>query len=615
MARMKTYSLSIPPSKQLALLTSMTLGILGFLLFAFPVGAQNGDHAAVPSVLSNKDIERYQRIFDLQNQAQWQKADKLIKSLDNPVLMGHLQFQRYMHPTGYRSKFSELSRWMKNYADHPNAWRIYRLAKRRQGKARAPQRPTATRYPGVTGQAAAPKPPVPRRSKVERTAARKFKANIRRYVRRGLPDRAEKRYWAIDKRGILADWEKAEALERIAASYYYKGNDFKAKALGVLAADLGREVEPQGDWIAGLAYWRTGEYDTAFYHFDILSAHERASDWLVAAGHFWASRAAYRTGRYDEGETHLKIASGYDDTFYGLIAMRQLGIKPEADWTLPILDEGAINNLLRYDATKRAIALAEIGRSDLADEELRLLWGRRGAAIQTDAMALAAHMNLPALQMRLGRTTVSQNQPVPMSVLYPIPDWEPADGFRLDRALIFAIMRQESDFISRARSRVGAGGLMQLMPATARDISRRSRTLRQNRNRLSEPQFNMELGQTYVEQLINADYIGDNLFMTLAAYNAGPGSLIGWQKEVDYRKDPLLFIESIGFYETRNFIERVVSNLWHYRIRLGQPTPSLDAVAAGEWPQISSLDTQETVLAVKRLNRVSVNRNKSRAED
>ena len=592
---------------------SLTLIAL-FTLSPLLSAQENISDAEVPTVLSDKDIERYQRIFELQNQAQWKKADKLIKSLDNPILMGHLKFQRYMHPTGYRSKFSELSGWMREYSDHPNAWRLYRLAKRRQGKARAPQRPTETRYPGVAGQAAAPKPPIPRRDKAERAAARKFKANIRRYVRRGLPDRAEKRYWAIDKRGILADWEKAEALERIAASYYYKGNDFKAKVLGVLAANLGREVEPQGDWIAGLAYWRTGDFESAFYHFDILSGHERASDWLVAAGHFWASRAAYRTGRYTEGESHLKIASGYVDTFYGLIAMRQLGIEPDIDWTIPALDDGAINNLYRYTATKRAIALSEIGRSDLADEELRLLWGREGASVQKDVMALSAHMNLPALQIRLGRVIGSQ-QPISKSVLYPIPDWEPADGFRVDRAFIFAVMRQESDFISRARSRVGAGGLMQVMPATARFISRRNKTLRNNRNRLSEPQFNMELGQTYVEQLLDIDYIGDNLFMALAAYNAGPGSLIGWQKEVEYREDPLLFIESIGFYETRNFIERVVSNLWHYRIRLNQETPSLDAIAAGDWPKITSLDTKETVLAVQKLNRISANRKTSLAED
>jgi soluble lytic murein transglycosylase-like protein len=569
---------------------------------------------SIPHVLSDKDITRYQRIFDLQTQGRWKEADKLIKALDNDLLIGHVQFQRYMHPKSYRSKFSELSGWLKNYADHPSAWRIYRLARKRQGRARAPKRPAETRYPGVTGQTAKPKPPTPRRNSTERKAVTKFKANIRKYIRSGTPDRAEKRYWAMDKRDLLADWEKAEALERVAASYYYKGDDFKARRFGEIAAELGREVEPQGDWIAGLAAWRTGAINAAFDHFDILSRSNRASDWLVSAGHFWASRAAYRIGRFDDGESHLKSASTYSNTFYGMIAMRQLGIKPDLSWELPLLDQGAMDNLLRYPATRRAIALAELGRGDLADEELRLLWGREGASVQKDAMALSAHMNLPALQMRLARTGPT-SKIAPKSVMYPLPDWAPADGFRVDRAFIFAVMRQESDFISRAKSHVGAGGLMQLMPATARFISRRNKVLRQNQHRLSEPQFNMALGQVYVEQLTSEDYIGNDLFLTLAAYNAGPGSLIGWQKSVEYQKDPLLFIESIGFYETRNFIERVASNLWHYRMRLGQPVPSLDAVASGKWPQIASLDTDETEHSITSLNRVALNRTISRAED
>ncbi|UTW56482.1 lytic transglycosylase domain-containing protein [Kordiimonas sp. SCSIO 12610] len=569
---------------------------------------------SIPQVLSDADIKRYQRIFELQTQGRWKQADKVIKSLDDDLLMGHVQFQRYMHPKSYRSKFSELSGWLKSYADHPSAWRVYRLARKRQGRARAPKRPIATKYPGVTGQTAKPKPPLPRRNSTERKAVSKFKANIRKYIRSGSPDRAEKRYWAMDKHGLLADWEKAEALERVAASYYYKGNDFKARRFGEIAAELGREVEPQGDWIAGLAAWRTGAINAAYKHFDILSGSARASDWLVSAGHFWASRAAYRLGRFDEGESHLKSASGYSNTFYGMIAMRQLGIELDLDWALPVLDKGAMNNLFRYKATKRAIALAELGRGDLADEELRLLWGREGASIQKDAMALSAHMNLPALQMRLARTGPTAAI-APKSVMYPLPDWAPADGFRIDRAFIFAVMRQESDFISRAKSRVGAGGLMQLMPATARFISRRNKVLRQNQHRLSEPQFNMALGQVYMEQLTSTDYIGNDLFMTLAAYNAGPGSLIGWQKSVEYQKDPLLFIESIGFYETRNFIERVASNLWHYRMRLGQPVPSLDAIASGKWPQIASLDTDETERSIKSLNRIALNRTITRAED
>jgi len=571
-------------------------------------------HDVIPSVLSDSDVKNYLRIFELQEQALWKQADKLIGKLDNPILMGHIQFQRYMHPTGYRSKFRELSAWLKKYNDHPNAWQIYRLARKRQGKAYAPTRPKDTRYPGVTGQSATPKPPLPRRTKLEKKAITSFFANVRRYVRKGDPDRAERRYWAIEKRGLLVAHEKTDALERIAASHYYEGHNTKAYILSSLAANLGREVEPSTDWVAGLASWRMGDVETARQHFEFLTETESASEWLLSAGHFWAARSAFRLGDAAQGTEHLKSASSYVETFYGLIAARQLGIRSTIDWSVPSFDEGAMNNLLRYPATKRALALTELNRNDLADEELRLLWGREGTSIQEDLLALSTTLNLPSLQIRLGRAGGTSNL-APTATRYPLPNWEPAGGFKVDRALIFAMVRKESDFRSRAKSHAGAGGLMQVMPATARYITKKGSLLRRNRHRLYEPEFNMALGQQYISYLLDSDYAEGNLFMALAAYNGGPGSLMNWREEVAYKQDPLLFIESIGFYETRNYIERVMANLWLYRMRLGQDAPSLDALAAGAWPTLEQLDTKKTAEALRRAITMTSTRTVTVAED
>ncbi|WP_417465040.1 lytic transglycosylase domain-containing protein [Kordiimonas sp.] len=555
--------------------------------------------AEIPTVLGEEDIKRYRRIFELQEQAKWNQADKMIKRVENDVLMGHVWFQRYMHPTGYRSKYAELAGWLKTYADHPNAWRVYSLARRRQGKAHAPRRPVDTRYPGVTGQSADPKPPLPSRTRDERSSVTTFMANVRRYVRNGDPERAEKRYWAMVARDLLVPHEEAEALERIAASYYYKSNNFKARVLATRAADLAREIVPESDWIAGLANWRDGDFGAAYEHFNHVASSERAGDWLLSAGQFWAGRAAYRLGDPLKGTSHLLAASTQVETFYGLIASRQLGIRPDIDWSVPELNQDAVDNLMEHVATKRAIALTEVGRDDIADEELRLLWGREGTTVQEDLLALGAALNLPNIQIRLGRAG-GTGKPASTAVRYPLPDWAPAGGFSVDRALIFAMVRKESDFRIRAKSRVGAGGLMQVMPATASYISKDRKLLRRNKGRLFEPEFNMALGQQYIEYLLDMDYVEGNLFMALAAYNGGPGSLMSWRNEVIYDEDPLLFIESIGFYETRNYIERVMANLWLYRMRLGQDTPSLDAIASGAWPALDLLDTDQTALAHQR---------------
>ena len=105
-----------------------------------------------------------------------------------------------------------------------------------------------------------------------------------------------------------------------------------------------------------------------------------------------------------------------------------------------------------------------------------------------------------------------------------------------------------------------------------------------------DPEYNIGLGQQYVTHLLGFRGIEGNLFYATVAYNGGPGNLNKWRRKSDYRGDPLLFIESIPSRETRAFVERVLTNLWIYRFRLGQPASSLDAIVAGTWPRYQALD-------------------------
>ena len=124
---------------------------------------------------------------------------------------------------------------------------------------------------------------------------------------------------------------------------------------------------------------------------------------------------------------------------------------------------------------------------------------------------------------------------------------------------------------------------MQLMPATAFHITKNPK-IKQNNEILFKADYNLELGQRYVQYLAEKPFINRNMFYTIAAYNAGPGNLYKWQKKVPYGDDPLLFIEIIPARETRIYIERVMANYWMYEARFNKKSQSLERLTAGKWP-------------------------------
>jgi soluble lytic murein transglycosylase-like protein len=135
---------------------------------------------------------------------------------------------------------------------------------------------------------------------------------------------------------------------------------------------------------------------------------------------------------------------------------------------------------------------------------------------------------------------------------------------------------------------------MQLMPATARFVARTT-GLPDSAAQLRRPESNIALGQKYLEILLADENVAGDLFRLAVAWNGGPANLERWQRDPRASEDPLMFIETIPSGETRAFIEHVLANLWIYRHRLGQPSPSLDALAAGRWP---SYDGQQNPVEI-----------------
>jgi soluble lytic murein transglycosylase-like protein len=350
-------------------------------------------------------------------------------------------------------------------------------------------------------------------------------------------------------------------------------------------------LPPDASWNAGLSGFTRGNMADAARRFELVAdaAPDRASSWTLSAGSFWAARANLLAGNPQKFAPYLKRAALHGRTFYGLIAQKALGMKIEPDWNVPALDR-ARENMLRNDRVgRRALALLQLGAATAAERELF------AGSIDADpqfieaVMALAQKASLPALSARVGNANWDQRHNIKGfdGAVYPQPPWQPAGGYSIDRALVWGFMRQESAFNPKARSYVGAMGLMQLMPQTARIVANRYAPEAQGGNPY-DPSINISLGQAYIGSLLND--VDNNLVRTVAGYNGGPGNVMRWDNTLNASADPLLYIASIPLNETRDFVQRVLANYWMYQIRLGQPTPSLDQIAAHEWPRYSAQD-------------------------
>lgn len=554
----------------------------------------------LPQILPDADVTLYQDIFELQEDGKWKDADRLIAQLKDKVLMGHVMAQRYLHPTRYRSRYKELKAWMAKYADLPEAGQIYKLALRRKPKnwlrPRAPVQPGGPGIGQTYGGREAGQVPGKRRSHAKARKAAAYKRKIRWYLRNGWTLAVKKLLDTKEVGTLFSAAEYDQARSQLAFAYFVAGRDeWALKWAGEASRRSGRYL-PEAYWTSGLAAWRLGRHDEAARNFEAVAGMRDISSWLVSAGAFWAARA-HLVGRRPENVSRwLGKAAAYPRTFYGLLARRILGLETRFRWEVPPLDAGTREALTRKPGGRRALALLQLGEDGLAERELRALAARAGPALAHGILALAGRADMPNLGVRLDRLLYPGGGGFD-GAAFPVPQWEPPGGFRVDRALIYALIRQESQFNPRAKSYAGARGLMQLMPGTASFVARDRRYRGSKRRRLFEPEVNLKLGQKYIQVLLTDARIDGDLFHMVAAWNGGPGNLNKWRRQTKHLDDPLFFIESIPSRETRIFIERVITNLWIYRNRLGQPKPSLDAIAAGERPVYIALDRNKLMVA------------------
>jgi soluble lytic murein transglycosylase-like protein len=398
----------------------------------------------------------------------------------------------------------------------------------------------------------------------------------------GNPSSALRR---LEASNVFSATEYDALRAQIAESFFYNGNINRAYELAVASSDRSGNEIPLAGWIAGLSAWKKGDYAAAARHFERTANSPRASAWLSSAGAHWAARSYLRNHQPQKVSLWLRKAAAYPRSFYGIISAKALGMEQSRfNWEMPGLRSKLVSALAEVPAGNRALALVDARQPALAEQELRQINPQGDKVLQEAMMALAHKSGAPAFEMRLGSWLKDSRGNLYDAALYPDAPWEPEGGYQVDKALVYAFIRQESKFESGASNRSsGALGIMQLMPTTAKLVAKKY-GIKFDPARLREPAANIRLGQNYLADMLNDGNVQNNLFKLGVAYNAGPGKLSRWEKTVDYGNDPLLFIESIPVSETRAFLERVLTNYWIYRLKYNQNTDSLESVASGDWP-------------------------------
>ncbi len=328
-----------------------------------------------------------------------------------------------------------------------------------------------------------------------------------------------------------------------------------------------------GEWLSGwLALQKLHDPILALSHFKRLQEGVTTPVSLARA-YYWIGRAQQSLGLIEAAQTAWQKASRFDFTYYGLLAADKLGNK-----TL----------LLGHDPVPSAQQTEDF-ESNMQIQALNLigLYGNRSlfrtfsyhlddllpnAVDHVMLAALANQMGQKRAALRAAKAALWRGEVLPDSA-WPVITLP--ENLPVDQAFLLALMRQETELDPKAVSRVGAQGLMQLMPATARHTARLM-GLRYRKSWLtSDPDYNVRLGSRHMQELLN-EFDGSYI-LAIVSYNAGKTRAYRWMREYGdprTQSDPIDWVETIPFSETRNYVQRVLENVQVYRHRLAKaPVP------------------------------------------
>ncbi|MFN2100544.1 transglycosylase SLT domain-containing protein [Altererythrobacter sp. MF3-039] len=536
--------------------------------------AQVRVNAQVPVVLSNDERAYYRAVFAALDREDWDTLLSELEKRPSGLLTGLALAEYYLHANSPRIELPQIESWLESHYDLPQAEQIMRLGQRR-GLTSQPNLPEVNRF---TWQGSAPLRVRPK-SVDDGSMPGDIAQAIQEHIVNDDPSGARLLLDGIDASLSMA--ARAEWRQKVAWSYYIENQDASAYAMALQAREGSGPWVAEADWTAGLAAWRLSDCANAAAGFQRAAAGAENVE-LRGAANYWASRALVRCRKPGEAQEALRKAASNDETLYGMLAAEQLGQRlPDRGSGLEF-DGDDWRAISRDQNVRIAAALSEIGEDVLADEVLRHQ-ARIGDARDVNEIAkLARAMGLPSTQLYLAHNR-PRGSSTNRALRYPVAKWQPANGWRVDPSLAFAHALQESRFHTGAISPAQARGLMQITPITVREHAPRL-NLNADYGDLDDPRINLAFGQQNLEMLRDTRATEGKLPKIMAAYNAGLTPVTRWNSEVRDLDDPLLYMESIPYWETRSYVAIVMRNYWMYQRNAGQDSPARKSMAENEWP-------------------------------
>jgi soluble lytic murein transglycosylase len=280
---------------------------------------------------------------------------------------------------------------------------------------------------------------------------------------------------------------------------------------------------------------------------------------------YWQARALSQLGRKKQAHK-VWLPLSQQRSYYGFLAAKRLGAKPKLEHVALQTEKGLAEKLALKPSLQRAQELYILNRLRSARQEWNHALKNATQEELRAAARLAQSWNWPSQSIITLAKLRAWND---LELRFPLAHRQAIDGHAkshgIDSAWIYAILRQESAFISDARSSAGARGLMQLMPRTAKQIAQELQSNLLNLDDLFRPEINIKLGTGYLNKIYRD--LQENPVLATAAYNAGPRRVKSWLPDQPQASD--VWIETIPFHETREYLKRVLAYTVIYSYRLG----------------------------------------------